>query len=140
MTGLVVDASAATAWLLESQASARGNALLEDWADHDGHAPYVFPGEVRSFLLKAERRAGFPAAATHERLEVLAALGILVAPALELGDMDEVLELARRSGLAFHDALYLDLALQKQVALASRDGLLIAAAKKAGVDVFDLRD
>ena len=72
--------------------------------------------------------------------EVLEGLAILVTPPPEVDALDEVMELARQHGLAFHDAIYLDLALQRHAALASRDARLLDAARAAGVDVFDLRD
>lgn len=44
------------------------------------------------------------------------------------------------AGISLFDAAYLALAMEKDARLASRDGVLLAAATAAGLPVFDLRD
>jgi predicted nucleic acid-binding protein len=57
-----------------------------------------------------------------------------VAPALALGP---VLELARGRNLSAYDAAYLELAMREGLPLATEDESLRAAARQAGVPLFD---
>jgi predicted nucleic acid-binding protein len=135
---VVIDASVAASWLLASQATSTADALLaqggESWI-----APAIFPLEVRSLLLKLERRRLLTPQRTAEALEILEAIGVRAAPPDTLDDLDDVIALARACALSPYDALYLDLALHTGARLASRDGALLAAARAAGVEIEDLR-
>ena len=66
---LVVDASAATAWLLASQTTPVALALLEQLDDWRLVAPYVFDWEMTNLLVRQARRdPGFDLAEGFERL------------------------------------------------------------------------
>ena len=138
MTKLVIDASAAASWLLASQATAPALALLDRLDDFEPVAPHVFHWEIGNLLVRQTRReATFDLA---EALSVLAAFKIAAAPPV---GRDEVFRLARfaaAKGLSLFDCGYLWLAMAVDGGLASRDGGLLAAARAAGLPVFDLRE
>ena len=48
----------------------------------------------------------------------------------------KISELADEYGLSVYDAVYLEVALRRGLALASRDRALVAAAKKCGINVL----
>ena len=47
------------------------------------------------------------------------------------------MELANRHGLSFYDSMYLELALRRQLPLATFDRRLARAARAEGLDVVD---
>ena len=133
----VCDASAALALILRSQETAASVAF---GAQLPGNmfVPVHFSIEVRQALTKLERRGVIPEAALDEPLGQLET-GLTLGPPLEAHDLARILALARHDRLAFYDAVYLDMAVESGVPLASRDGPLLAAATRLGVPVIDLR-
>jgi predicted nucleic acid-binding protein len=136
--GVVLDASAALAWILPKQATPAAAALLKESNSLDFAAPDIFEWEVRNVLLTLDRRGVLQdgdydlAVAIYDSLEVR-----LGPPVLEV---DQLAALARRSRLSLFDASYLALALDRDWSLASRDEALLAVAKAQGVECFDLRE
>ena len=51
-------------------------------------------------------------------------------------DLGETMRLAFQQGLTFYDALYLELAMRRELRLATLDNGLARAARRAGVEVF----
>jgi predicted nucleic acid-binding protein len=135
----VLDASAAIAWLVAGQNTPSSDALLAQAHQHELEAPHIFPAEVRSALLKIERVRRSDPALTAEALEALAAYNIEIDAPPGRPTHDAILDLARSEGLSVYDALYFWQALRKGVALATRDGGLLAAAASRGLATFDLR-
>jgi predicted nucleic acid-binding protein len=133
---VVLDASAALAWILPRQATSAA-ALLKDSNSLIFEAPDIFEWEVRNVLLTLDRRGVFlegdydAAVAIYDSLEVN-----LRPPVL---DIDQIAALARRTRLSLFDASYLALALDQSWPLASRDEALLTVASEAGVECFDLR-
>ncbi|HZZ89567.1 MAG TPA: type II toxin-antitoxin system VapC family toxin [Caulobacteraceae bacterium] len=135
----MLDASAAVAWLVAGQNTPSSDALLEQAHLHDFEAPHIFPVEVRNALLKIERVRRSDPALTAEALEAFARYNIEIeAPPAQPTD-GAILDLARSEGLSVYDALYFWHALRKGLALATRDGGLLAAATSRGLNTFDLR-
>ncbi|MDI1326837.1 MAG: PIN domain-containing protein [Brevundimonas sp.] len=138
MTKLIVDASAAAAWLLASQATRPALDLLDSLDRFEPVAPHVFQWEIGNLLVRQTRRE--PGFDLPEALTLLDACGIATAPPFNRDDLRLLSLLAAARGLSLFDASYLWLAMAIDGALASRDASLISAANAAGVDVFDLRD
>lgn len=137
MRSIVLDASAALAWLLPSQATPLANALLSQANQMDFQAPSIFDWEVRNALLTFERRRGLTAKDYDDALLFHVDLNVkLHAPAMV---MSELGMLARMKRLSLFDASYLALALDQGWPLASRDDALLMAASEAGVECFDMR-
>lgn len=137
MTTVVLDASAALAWLLPSQATVTANRLLEQADHHDFIAPDVFTWEVANVLMtKARSRSVVVADAFGQ----LAGIEIAFDPPLTPDEIRQLVDIATVAGVSLFDAAYLALAMERDAGLASRDALLLAAATAAGIPVFDLRD
>lgn len=127
---IVVDASALAGLVLPDEA-ATGLALALQRMEPI--APQLLWAEMRNLLLMAERRGRIGAGT------VVAALAIMDGLAIELDSRpssERVLDLARSHGLTAYDAIYLELALRRQAALASADTALIRAARAEGVNVI----
>ena len=138
MTRIVVDASAVAAWVLPSQSSPSADALLREARQHRFIAPHIFPIEVRSLLLAAERRGRWGRHETDAVLDELEGLDIQPIRMDASEDLIAVLETARATGLSIYEAFYLQLAQSDAAALASRDKALLAAAARKGVPLLDL--
>ena len=138
MTLIVVDASAVAAWVLPSQGSDPAETLLQDARQHRFIAPHVFPIEVRSLLLAAERRGRWRRIETEMALDQLEALDIQTVRMDTPDELSAVLDTARTAGLSIYDAFYLRLAETDGAMLASRDKAMLSAAEGRSVSVLDL--
>jgi predicted nucleic acid-binding protein len=137
MTSVVLDASAALAWMLRSQATSAATAFLRDADAWTFEVPAIFSWEVFNVLVTLERRGSLSKTAYDEALAIYGRLDLRTNGAVI--DMDNLVALARRTGLSLFDAAYLALALDQEWALASRDEALLAVAAKTGLRCFDLR-
>ncbi|MGQ3067943.1 MAG: type II toxin-antitoxin system VapC family toxin [Brevundimonas sp.] len=136
MTTVVLDASAALAWLLPSQATVSADALLKQADDYIFIAPDIFAWEVTNILMiKAKGRS----LAVDDALNQLAGIEIVFDEPLTADEIRQLVDVAAISGVSLFDVAYLALAMERGAALASRDGQLLTAAANAGLSVFDLR-
>ena len=130
MSGLVVDASVALAWLLDDEAEPRADSALGLLEEDGALVPHLWHLEMRNSLLVAERRGRLSAGEVKERLDALRSLPIRTD---EESDLQSAFDLARAHGLSFYDALYLELAKRESAELATLDGALGQAAVAEGV-------
>ncbi len=138
MSLIVLDASAVAAWALPSQHTDSAEALLRDSDRHRFLVPQIFPIEVRSLFLAAERRKRRRIAETELMLAELGELDISIVRLDGPADLAELMIVARASGLTLYDAHYLHLAEREKAVLASRDRPLLAAAERCRVEQIDL--
>ena len=133
----VVDASMAFSWIYPSQASVDADALLE--SVKGGTAVVVPPLwflEVANGLLAAQRRGLVTASERTTALRQLSALIITVDDESVRTAFGRTSALAEEHGLSVYDAAYLELALRRELPIASRDKAILAAANRNGVEVF----
>ena len=128
---LVVDASVSAAWFLPDEATPFTEAVLSATASVEVWVPALWWLEIGNLLINAQRRQRI---STAKRIELLAA-----AQALRLRvDREPVAlatidALADRYRLSAYDAAYLELALRRQLPLATLDAALLAAMPQAVV-------
>lgn len=113
--------------------------MLGDAPDLEFVVPHIFPTEVISLLLRAERNGRITPLRSREVLDDLTGYSLRVDEAPTLLQLGPILSLARSEGLSAYDALYLDLAAREGLVLATRDGALLQAAARRSVSVRDLR-
>ncbi len=130
VSGLVLDASVAAAWLLREKGS-RVEDAVSLLLSGDSVVPEFWRIEVRNALLTAERRRRITAQEADERLQVMESL--LVTTTNAQPDLDAAMTLARAHELTLYDALYLELAQRRQATLLSLDRELLRAADAEGV-------
>ena len=128
---IVIDASIAVPAL---KAESGWDAKLAEWIETGAMllAPAHFGHEVANALL---RSAGLRPDEAELVLERLFAIGIEPTDRGRAG-LAGSMQLARRHGLTVYDAAYLDLALDVDGSLATRDRELAAAAEAEGVEVI----
>ncbi|WP_238154215.1 type II toxin-antitoxin system VapC family toxin [Synechococcus elongatus] len=86
--------------------------------------------------MQAERRQRISAAASREFLSLPETLPIEVEPAAVSVVWHDTLAIARSQQLTAYDAAYLELAMRRGFALATRDRALISAAEAVGVTLL----
>ena len=134
----VVDASIALAWILPGQASAEAHALLERIeAGASPIVPSLWFLEVANGLLAAQRRRLISADERERALQRLSALSIKVDESDTRNAFGRTSVLAEQHGLSVYDAAYLELALRRELSLATRDGALRNAVERSGIPRLD---
>lgn len=132
----VADASIALAWVLPDEQSARVDALMDQRGTGGVCVPAHFALEVTNALLGAARRGRLDPADLDGLIPDLRAMVEETDSITDQAAWDASLELARQYQLSSYDAAYLELALRRQLPLATLDDKLAAAARHAGVDVL----
>jgi predicted nucleic acid-binding protein len=92
-------------------------------------SPTLWWYETRNILVVAERRKRLTSAEVDLALHRL----LLLSVQLETPDPQMSLVIARRHGLSFYDATYVELALRLGLELATRDMAMAKAAQSEGV-------
>ena len=130
MSLIVIDASVTVSWLLDDEFDLLANAAMSHVERDGGIVPQIWHYEVHNSLLIAERRGRNSRDATQAGLARLPGLRI---NSDQEADSQGALELARRHRLSFYDALYLELALRRDLLLATLDRALARAAAASGL-------
>ena len=132
MTGLVIDASTTLTWLLDDEDDPRAGAAIAILGREGGTVPQHWHYEVRNGLIVAVRRKRLSRDDLVERLGLLAEFPVTTDVD---SNLDIALGLAFEHELTFYDALYLELALRRELALSTLDHDLEQAARSAGIEV-----
>ena len=138
MALLVLDCSVTAAWFFEDEFS-RYSERVRQALSLEGAAavtPEIWSAEITNVLFQAERRKRIEAEKVNQALSVLGRMPIEI-DSLPIGSMNQVLHLCRAHGLTAYDALYLELALRRNIPLATQDKLLAASTLAAGAKVFN---
>lgn len=137
MKTVTIDASAAASWIFPTQGTKASDAFASDSAAYALIAPGIFAWEIGNQIAARSRGTGRP----HEEfLGDLDAFAVEIVTSPASSAVFRSIGTALSRGLSLFDNAYLQLCLERDAALATRDALLIEAARIAGVDVFDLRD
>lgn len=131
----VLDASMTLAGLLPDESSNAGLATLKRASEIGAWVPAIWHLEVANALQMGALRGRCSAAFVDQSLERLARVPIEVDAETASRSWRDTLELARTEGLTLYDAAYLELALRRQIALASLDKQLVSAALRLGVNL-----
>lgn len=132
---LVLDASLAIAWCIEEEQTPGAMALLDQVGEQGAAAPALWPLEVTNTLMMATRRKRVPADRRDELIAFLRDLPVTLDTATADQAWGATVLLAERHRLSVYDAAYLELALRRDLKLATLDEGLRKAAVQAGVRV-----
>lgn len=132
---LALDASTLLSWYFNDEASPTA-AFVDRLAREEVIVPNHFEAEVANGVLIGERRGR----STPSQAANLVAFIENVSPEVDAGPSGGIfgliLPLARAYKLTVYDAIYLELAERRGLALATLDKDLTRAAKAAGLDVI----
>jgi predicted nucleic acid-binding protein len=121
----VLDASVTAAWLLPDETDPLIERVLDMLAVDQALVPRIWWFEIHNLLLMSERRGRLLAIDTQAILASLAKYPIL---ADDAPDEIEVLRLARDYYMTFYDASYVELALRRELPIATLDRRMANAA------------
>lgn len=129
----VVDCSVAMAWLFHDQATPKTAGLLQRLESETALVPAWWFIEITNVLALAERKGRITPTQSDAFIGDLGRLGIERDD--EVGDraFSNLLPLCRTYQLTSYDAIYLDLAVRRNLPLATLDDDLRKAARKLGV-------
>lgn len=136
---LVLDASAALAWLADRVDPAEvrlADEVLRTIQTRDALVPALWFPEVANGVLVAERGGGVTNFASARFMGMIYTLPIVEDSTRPSSVQATVLTLARAYKLTTYDATYLELVLRVGGALATFDGQLADAVRRAGGRVF----
>ncbi|MBX3531445.1 MAG: type II toxin-antitoxin system VapC family toxin [Rhizobiaceae bacterium] len=128
----VIDSSVAACWALPDEYSPVANVALDLVADNGMVVPALFAYEFRNVLLVNERRKRIAAEAISTALSKVGAIPTQFDSDF---DPDRLLVIARRQALSVYDAAYLELALRRDLPLATLDRRLATAASAEGATI-----
>ena len=136
---LVLDASAALAWLIQradpAEATLARQASIEVRAS-GALVPGLWFTEIANTLLVFERAKRLTEVDSRNFLSSLALLAIEEDDPPCAALQPRLIDLGRRYSLTAYDASYLELAIRSSAVLATFDRKLTGAARAAGVKVF----
>ncbi|MGA3326307.1 MAG: type II toxin-antitoxin system VapC family toxin [Terriglobia bacterium] len=135
MTYLVLDASIALGWMVDTPApkmALRALHLLQSGTI--GVVPDLWYYEISNALITAERRGRASAQVVSSHVSDIERLAAF----LELSPTtpSALIAAARLSGLTAYDAAYFELALRRNLPLATLDDKMRTAAQKVGIEVL----
>ena len=132
----VVDCSMAMAWVFHDEATPRTADLLNRLATETALVPAWWFIEITNVLAMAERNGRITPAQSDAFIADLGKLGIERDYEAPDRAFTYLLALCRRHRLTSYDAIYLDLALRRNLPLATLDEDLRKTAKKLGVHLL----
>jgi predicted nucleic acid-binding protein len=133
----VVDASIAIAWVHPAQANSETDALLDRLVAGDSIVvPALWPLEVANALTVLRRRRKLTPDEARTAIETIRELPAVFDHEAATIAFTRLVELASEHELSVYDATYIELAMRKQIPLASNDARMKQAAIRSGVDLW----
>lgn len=133
---IVLDASACLGWSFQDQRTPELVEVSKLVLTQGATAPQLWPIEVAHVVVRARRRGQIDQAECDGILRSLSALRVTIDTETSDNVWVSTINLADKHGLTVYDATYLELAVRKQLPLATRDDELIAAARAEGLTVL----
>jgi predicted nucleic acid-binding protein len=130
---LVIDCSMTLSWYFEDERTAARISVLNQVADAGAIVPALWRLEVLNGFQIAVRRGRITVEYRDASIADLRALSIAIDPGTNRQAWSGTLRLCDRFGLTPYDAAYLELALRRQLPLATLDGELTRAAQVENV-------
>jgi predicted nucleic acid-binding protein len=133
-SAFVLDCSATLPWIFSDEATDATDRLLNELT-LGGHAwvPSLWHLELANVLVGAQRRNRLDQAGCEAFLSHLGEYDIRVDTETVPRAWSKTLDLALLHKLSVYDAAYLELALRRDLPLATMDGALLQAARVSGV-------
>jgi len=133
----VIDNSVVMSWCFADESNQYADDVLESLKYTRAIVPCIWPLEVGNVLVVAERRGRLKYADGIRFWELLGELPIDIEQNLSEEIIRNIYTLAREAHLSTYDASYLELALRRNLSLATLDKALLRASKKFNVPIFN---
>lgn len=135
----VVDNSVVMAWCFEDESDSYTDEILDLLAHDVAFVPSIWPLEVTNVLLVAERKKRLTRAASGHFIAMLSQLPIVVDPTGPERVFHDIISLARQYKLTSYDASYVELAIRKDLPIASLDNAILKAAKDIRLQIMVIK-
>ena len=135
---LVLDASMTLAWIYLDETTGAMLQAFDALRENGAWGPALWRLEVANVLQMNVTRKRHRTMFRDAALAELALLPIHLDPNTDPHAWGETLRLAERHGVTVYDAAYLELALRRNLALATLDRQLRTAAAKDGVELLGM--
>jgi predicted nucleic acid-binding protein len=132
----VLDASIALTWCFADEATPPTLSLLDKLQTGQAFVPCIWSLELGNILISAERRKRITYAEIVKFIELITNLNIQTDSETSDRALHEILSLAYAEQLTTYDASYLELAMRKGLALATKDSQLAKVAKRLGIELL----
>lgn len=136
MRQIVVDASCLTAMLLNEHVPSSMEQLFESLIDIDVVVPSLWFWEIANSTLMAARRAKRDVNEVLDQLADMRRLSVTPDDDAVQQAWESTMSLAAAHHLTVYDASYLEVALRRQLPLATLDRPLARAARAVGIEVI----
>jgi predicted nucleic acid-binding protein len=133
---LVLDSSVALAWIYADETTAAVLRLFDNVRLDGAWVPGLWRWEIANVLQLNVRRGRHSGDFRDGALASLALLPVKVDAEADRQAWGDTLHLAERHGLTVYDAAYLEIASRREIALATLDRQLRAAAVNEGVELL----
>lgn len=137
MISLVLDCSIAVSWLFEDEASSSTDKILEMVRDKGAYVPNLWHLEVTNVLIQASKKNRIDSRSIPERLSALSLLPIKTDIETYTRAFSDTFYLAEKQMLTSYDAAYLELAMRRELFLATKDNALKKAAKSLQIPLVN---
>ena len=134
---VVIDNSVVMSWCFADEANQYADNVLESLRCVRAIVPVIWPLEVGNVLVVAERKGRLRYIDCIQFWELLSELPIEVEGQVSEKVMMNVYTLARESQLSTYDACYLELAIRKNLPLATLNKALLGAARKFDIKIYN---
>jgi len=138
LNAIVVDASVALAWCFPDEASNYADSVLVAIETQTLIVPAIWAVEIANALLVGERRKRIRQPDVRRFVELLKDLNIAEDAQAVADTVNNIFPLAQKYRLSAYDAAYLDVAVRRDIPLATLDGDLQKAALAAGIKTFKI--
>ena len=133
---IVLDASLVIAWLVTEQLPAGDTDVYNDLPDNVLVVPGHWPLEISNALRSRIKSKRLSIANFHDIMERLDLLNVEVQSPLELDEIGPLAQFAVTHELTTYDAVYVQLALQRRIPLATLDRAMRTAAAKLNIPLL----
>jgi predicted nucleic acid-binding protein len=134
MDAFVLDCSVTMAWCFVDEATRKTDDLLDSLTGaRRAYTPSIWPLEVANVVLVSERKARISQKDAARFLVLLWELPVTIDQEMTPLIIQSILKLGRTHQISSYDAAYLELALRRDLAMATLDKRLKKVAKSLGV-------
>ena len=139
MSSFVLDTTVTMAWCFADEATPLSEAILDRLSNlaEIANVPALWLYEVVNVTELAVRKGRIPEEKAREFLKSIAGLPIGIESPTRTQVLDTVRGLAHQYKLTAYDAAYLEMAIRKNLPIATFDTALVNACRLAGVELID---
>lgn len=136
MNGIVIDASVALAWCFPDEANSYADSVLLALENEPVIVPAIWAVEVTNALLVGERRKRIRQPEVRRFIDLVKNLRVIEDGQAYANTLSNILPLGREHNLSAYDAAYLDVAVRRELPLATLDSALQRACTAAGIKAY----